>query len=292
MSSITYSIQQVSEMTGLSKQVIRKWEDRYEVIQPERLENGYRVYTDEEVRLIQKVIKLTDQGHSVKKAVQMIKDNVMDSITPVSNNPLTVHFISALEAAGQALDENKLMHLLEQAHHLFGIEVLFHDIINPFLVRVGELWCANAWGEFQEAISSQTIRDFLTNTRRQYLIPDTAPLVIGSCLPNERHEIPIQLLLIQCMLRGYRTLMLGPSPAPTAIQSAIKSTNPAIVLLSGTTHAVWFDEGESLKVLDAFASTVPQTKFYLGGAGVKDLLSKLQLQAIKEAHSLQEVLDQ
>ena len=53
---LTYTIQQVAEMTGLSKQVIRKWEDRYSIIQPERLENGYRIYSSEEVALLKKVV--------------------------------------------------------------------------------------------------------------------------------------------------------------------------------------------------------------------------------------------
>ena len=32
-----FYIQQVAAMTGLSKQVIRKWEERYDLVHPERL---------------------------------------------------------------------------------------------------------------------------------------------------------------------------------------------------------------------------------------------------------------
>ncbi|WP_243387179.1 MerR family DNA-binding transcriptional regulator [Bacillus kexueae] len=39
----TYHIQQVLNLTGLSKQVIRKWEERYQIVQPQRLDNGYRI---------------------------------------------------------------------------------------------------------------------------------------------------------------------------------------------------------------------------------------------------------
>ena len=58
---LTYTIQQVAEMTGLSKQVIRKWEDRYSIIQPERLENGYRIYSREEVALLKKVVQYSNK---------------------------------------------------------------------------------------------------------------------------------------------------------------------------------------------------------------------------------------
>lgn len=289
--NITYSIQQVSNMTGLSKQVIRKWEDRYDVIQPKRLENGYRVYSEEEIAVLKKVIELTEAGHSVKQAANLLKNNIEKLVEQKITNTEFMTFIAELEQAGYELNEQKLIHLLEHAHHLYGIEVLANDIIVPFLEKVGQLWCDQKWGEYQEAVSSQTVRDFLANIRRQYKVEDNAPLVLGSCLPNERHEIPMQLLLIQCMLRGYRTLMLGPAPAPAAIQSAVQLTKPSIVLLSGSTKAIWFDEGLTLKELDRFASTCPQTNFYLGGAGVQDVLKPLQLKTLKEVHHLELILD-
>lgn len=60
-----YTIQQVSNVTGLSKQVIRKWEERYEFIQPERLENGYRVYSEKDVNALLRVKLLSEKGYSV-----------------------------------------------------------------------------------------------------------------------------------------------------------------------------------------------------------------------------------
>ncbi len=77
---LTYSIQQVAEMTGLSKQVIRKWEDRYGIITPQRLDNGYRIYSQEEIALLKKIIKLTEAGHSVKQAATLVQQQPEDTI--------------------------------------------------------------------------------------------------------------------------------------------------------------------------------------------------------------------
>ncbi len=71
-SQIPYTIQQVSELTGLSKQVIRKWEERYGIIQPKRLDNGYRVYSHEEVALLLKMKELTDKGKTIKQAISIM----------------------------------------------------------------------------------------------------------------------------------------------------------------------------------------------------------------------------
>ena len=287
---LTYSIQQVAEMTGLSKQLIRKWEDRYGIITPQRLDNGYRVYSPEEVALLKKIIKLTEAGHSVKQAallVQQEADDQNESSEQPNSQPNP--FLVALEEAGYVTDDKKIMYLLEQAHHLYGLEVTIEQIVIPFLHRIGDLWCEKKWGEYQEAVSSQTVRDFLANLRRHIYIDENAPLVVGSCLPNERHEISMQILLVQCMLRGYRTLMLGPAPAPTAIESTVRLANPAIVLLTASTPAALADNGESLLALDAFAQTMPHTKFFVGGAGIKDVVQHLHLKAIRETHSLHEV---
>ncbi|WP_431028868.1 MerR family transcriptional regulator [Lysinibacillus sp. LZ02] len=286
----TYSIQQVAEMTGLSKQVIRKWEDRYGIITPERLDNGYRIYNEAEVARLQQIIVLTEAGHSVKQAAMLVQQEEEEQVEqPEVPTDQITYFLFALEEAGKLADDQKILHLLEQAHHLFGIEVLLQQIITPFLRRIGELWCEKKWGEYQEAVSSQTIRDFLANLRRRFHVPEHAPLVVGSCLPKERHEIPIHILLIQCMLRGYRTLMLGPAPAPTAIESTVRLTNPSIVLLTASTQAVWEDEGQAIRAIDAFAKTVPHIKFFIGGAGIQNTPPHFQLEAIQEAHSLQDI---
>ena len=61
------SIQQVSLITGLSKAVIRKWEDRYQTVTPKRLDNGHRVYTERDVQILLAVRKLADQGSSIQQ---------------------------------------------------------------------------------------------------------------------------------------------------------------------------------------------------------------------------------
>lgn len=285
MNKKTYSIQQVSDLTELSKQLIRKWEDRYQIIQPERLDNGYRVYTEDEVQILLKLKQSINNGMTIKQAVAHYEAN---KNTPEEN---PVHYFNkALIQAGTEGNEHKIFHLLEQAHHKFGVEKLISDIIVPFLHKIGELWCEKAWGEYQEAISSQTVRDFLSYTRRHFFIREDAPLVLGSCLPGERHEIPIQILLIHCMLRGYRTLMLGPSPAPTAIQSTIALKKPSIVLLTASTDIVFTDFAQSVQTLEKLAQAHQQIAFYIGGAGTEIYYEQFQLSALKFAKSIDDIL--
>lgn len=285
MNNKTYSIQQVSDLTELSKQLIRKWEDRYQIIQPQRLDNGYRFYTEDELQVLLKLKNAINDGMTIKQAVAHYEANK----ETIEENPVNF-FNKMLIQAGTEGNDQQILHLLEQAHHKFGVEKLISDIIVPFLHEVGQLWQEKAWGEYQEAIGSQTVRDYLSHIRRHFFIPDDAPLVLGSCLPGERHEIPIQILLIQCMLRGYRTLMLGPSPAPTAIQSTIALKKPAIVLLTGSTDIAFTEFAQSVQTLEKLAQVHQHIAFYIGGAGTEIHYDQFQLSALKFAKTIDDVL--
>lgn len=286
MSSDTnYSIQQISNLTGLSKQVIRKWEERYKIIKPNRLQNGYRVYTESDLSTLRQIISYTKNGYSVIQACDKILQD--KEINHFHSVPSEINYLELLIEAGQKADDSSISRILSQAHNILGIEKLLDEIIVPFLIEIGELWCSKNWAEHQEAVSSQTIRDYLVSIRRSIYVEEDAPIVVGSCLPFERHENAIQILLIKCMLKGYRTIMLGPAPAPSAIENIVDMVSPVIVLLSGSTDIVFSDGGEAIQTLDNFAQSKPSTKFYAGGHGVKGRLSSLK--AIKEVHHFEEI---
>src|SRR3954465_1534795 len=78
-----FTIQQAADITGLSKQVIRKWEERYGVIQPKRLDNGYRIYSQQDVKMLLKIKSLSEQGHSLKQAALLAKELDEDPEVPI-----------------------------------------------------------------------------------------------------------------------------------------------------------------------------------------------------------------
>jgi len=298
-SGLQYTIQQVSELTGLSKQVIRKWEERYGIIQPERLDNGYRVYSNEEVAKLLRMKELTETGLTIKQAISLLEEEtytnnyipVYDKIEKTNQKQYTDQLIVQLLQEGAKGNDSHILSILKAAHHTIGVNDLIDHCIIPFLKEIGDRWYSGEWSEYQEAISSQTVRDFLANLRHDFHVAENAPIVIGSCLPNERHEIPIQILLIRFMLLGYKTIMLGPSPAPTAIQSTVRLKKPKIVLLSSITTLPFNDNFKMIKELDELASDYPNSKFFLGGYGAIQALKNQPLESIQLVTNLQEIVN-
>ncbi|MED4533167.1 MerR family transcriptional regulator [Metabacillus fastidiosus] len=291
---MTYNITQVANITGLSKQVIRKWEERYEVISPKRLDNGYRVYSEKEVNTLLYMKSLVEKGQTVKQAA--IHTNKQLETEPLEQEENTNlyntpdKYLHSLLSDSTLCNEDSVNRILQQAYHSYGLEAFLNSIIIPFLTEVGQRWSDGRWGEYQEALASLAIRDFLVQMRRNFQFNDNAPLLLGACLPHERHEIPLHIILLQCMLKGWKTVILGPSPAPTAIQSTVQQLKPKKVILSAVTVIPFEENTKLLQELDEFAGKHPSIQFYIGGPGAIQYAEKVTLEFIKVTNSIHDIL--
>ena len=64
------AIKDVAERTGIAAATIRVWEQRYGFPEPERTPAGYRLYSDEDVAALKRVLALRETGLSVPAAVE------------------------------------------------------------------------------------------------------------------------------------------------------------------------------------------------------------------------------
>ncbi|GKV68310.1 hypothetical protein NCCP2716_08080 [Sporosarcina sp. NCCP-2716] len=282
-----FLVSDVARLTGLSRQVIRKWEDRYRIICPERHHNGYRLYTKEDVSTLIQIRKLRDQGLSVKDAVTSYLENRTEAHP--ARKPLNSHVQAMLEK-GASYDEAGVTLLLKQAHHKYGLEEFLTSTVQPLLTEIGDKWSSGEWDESQESITSLVIRDFLMQIRRNFELPADAPRILGCCLPHEAHEIPIQIILLQAMMNGWQTIAAGPSPKLSSIEFLVQRLKPEKVLLSAMT-AIPFDRDPGLfGELEAIAARNPQTAFYLGGQGAADHAVFLEPSHVRIAGRLSDVI--
>ena len=262
-------IKDIARITGLSEQLIRKWEDRYHVVKPERLANGYRVYSQEDAATLLELKKLRDQNVSIKNAVQIIlenkqRENMIERLPQVESSP----YVGQLIEKGAVYDEEGIIYLLKQAHHQYGLESAMQNTVRPFLEEIGVLWETKEWDESQESVSSLAVKDYLTEIDRHFQIKEDAPHVLGLCLPGELHDIPLQLTLLHMKMKGWRTTRIAASPKFTAIEKLVSHLRPEKVVLSASTLIPFQKSKDLLRNLDLIAQKYPDIGFYIGGRGV------------------------
>lgn len=291
-----YYIHQVAEVTGLSKQVIRKWEERYDLVHPERLANGYRIYSEKDVNTLMKVKELSEKGYSIKQAVDFvnkfshseqpieIKHEWMDPFSGLND------YVLQLLEKGVNCEEFEINYILQKAYHHLGLSKFLDEVVIPFLKEVGNKWEKDEWSEYQESVSSMVVRDFLVQIRRNFFTREEAPLVIGACLPYEQHEIPLHILLLQFMMRGWKSILVGTSPAPGSIESIVRKWKPSIVLLSASTTIPFEANPHLLTQLDQFAAENKKIKFYLGGSGALEFTKNHHLHTTLVNNRIEDIL--
>jgi DICT domain-containing protein len=68
------AIRDVAEQTGLTAGTIRIWEQRYGFPDPARTPSGYRIYTDEDVATLKRVVAFRRRGLSVPAALERARE--------------------------------------------------------------------------------------------------------------------------------------------------------------------------------------------------------------------------
>ena len=283
-----FLVKEVSQLTGLSRQVIRKWEDRYNIVNPKRHENGYRLYTKKDVSTLLAVCEIREEGHSIKEAIRLYNERQVANTIP--KEPLN-EYVQALLEKGSHYDEAGIIQILKQAHHRYGLELFLSTTIQPIMMEIGDRWSHGKWDESQETITSLVIRDFLVQIRRNFELPQDAPKILGCCLPGETHEIPLHILLLQAMMSGWQTIAAGPSPKLSSIEYLVQRLKPDKLLLSATTSIPFKTHPDLYKELEAIAERNPEVEFYLGGQGAMDHEIFLEVDKIRIANSLKDVLE-
>lgn len=278
-----YTIKQVANLTDLTKEVIRKWEQRYDLVKPTRMANGYRLFSDWDVHVLKRMKHLVEEGYSAKNAAFLVKEEgeKEQNITVIHTSNEGTEYVNELLEAGKRGDEATIERVLQQVFHVYSLAFLIEKVIVPFLQQIGECCQKGEWREYQEHVASLVVRDFLIQIRRNDRAGDGAPLVLGACLPGERHEIPVHLALLGAMVYGWRTMFLGTSPAPGAIEAAVETFQPSAVLLSSTT-TLPLEDRTNIKKIDRFAARYPHINFYIGGQGVHLIEPPLECKAIKQ----------
>ena len=79
-----YQIKTVSRLTGIPKNTLIAWERRYDLVAPIRLKNGYRIYSSQDLLIINRVKSLLEQGFKISEAALLVQNEDMEKSDALS----------------------------------------------------------------------------------------------------------------------------------------------------------------------------------------------------------------
>lgn len=215
-----HTIQSVSERTGLTPDVIRIWERRYQVVSPHRTAANQRLYSEADVERLSLLKLITDSGRRIS-AIANLSNQELHAILESqpaaiaatqrlhSDNPgrMTTDAIDAI----LQLDPLALEAVLERAMVAMGSVGFLMQFASPLLQTVGHLWRSGAVRTSQEHFASAHLRSFLGRYILDANTDPNGPRIVVATLPGQAHELGATMASVIAAQGGWNVIYLGPN---------------------------------------------------------------------------------
>ena len=230
-----YPIRTVSSLTGVNSITLRAWERRYGLIKPIRTPKGHRLYTQNDIDLIQQVLELLDKGISIGQVKDYLdgkgaqnKSKTEEGVDPWSN------YQRRMLNAIVRFDTNSLDQTYNDALSLYPIDLVTKHLIIPLLRELGERWAQKEGSIAEEHFFGAYLRNKLGARFHHHASSQVGPLLVAACLPGEQHEVGLMLFCLTALNQGYRLVYLGADTPFSELVVPVERSDANAILLSGS----------------------------------------------------------
>jgi DNA-binding transcriptional MerR regulator len=207
------NIAALTRRTGVPSDTIRKWEQRYGVLSPQRTAGGQRRYSELDVARVEWLKERIHEGYRIGEAAALLGHSGQ-----VARNVDELR--TGIVAATVASDVHALGLLVDQALALSTLDESFTHVLAPALVEVGEGWASGSVSVAQEHLASSTVRAALLKLLSDQRA-DVRGTAVLACAPGERHEIGLLMLAVKMRCDGWDVAYLGAdTPCAAALELA------------------------------------------------------------------------
>jgi DNA-binding transcriptional MerR regulator len=258
-------IGELSKRLGISPQLLRAWERRYGLLQPDRTHGGLRLYSHRDEQRIKRMLAHLERGLPASEAARLAVRVERGASDPDANG--TSQHIQALEQAVAALDEPKLQGALDRLFESVALAPALAEVIMPFLRKIGERWAQGEITIAEEHFASNLIGGRLRELARGWG-GGVGPRALLACQPGERHELGLLCFGLALRERGWRIAYLGADTPVRDVGEATDRLAPAIVVLCAVSRERFAKAGSELLALGKRARVA------IGGAGATEPLAR------------------
>ena len=241
----------VARRTGLKPDLIRAWERRYGAVEPGRSETRRRFYSDADIERLLLLRRVVNTGRGISQVAGLsnaeLEALIQAEPTPARLYAHPVHppsngdpdevaegFLNRCLAAAQRLDVREMELELDRASVLFSRTHLIERLLVPLMRRIGDLWHQGTLRPIHEHMASSVVRSFLGGMQGAYHPEISAPHLVVTTPPRQRHELGALLAAATAAGEGWQVTYLGPDLPPEEIAAAALQKGARALALSIT----------------------------------------------------------
>ena len=268
-----YTIKEAAARTGLGAPLIRAWERRYGVVKPTRTPAGYRLYDEQNIRILRTMRRLVDSGWTASEAARAIvvgevtveapaveptPGHGMAVSTAARREELIRRFVDAAESSS-AIDTEAA---LDEMFASGSFEAIVDGLVLPAAVALGDSWANGRLSVAGEHAASSAIARRLAVVFQAGGVPNRTSAIVG-LPPGARHELGALAFAAALRRRGVGVLYLGADVTVDAWIDVVRNTRARAAVVGVVTSA---DRESAAAVIEGLRATaVPIVA--VGGAG-------------------------
>jgi methanogenic corrinoid protein MtbC1 len=260
----------VEQNTGISKDLLRKWESRYGFPVPQRRQDGDRYYPREQVERLRTIKRLLDAGYRAHRVVPADSGELRrlaDGLGRPASQFLDPAFVECLLDALASFDVLAVERLLKSAYIKNGVQRFVLDILAPMNVVVGDAWASGRLQIHHERAYTETVvrlmHTIISGLEGQ---ADGRLRILLATPSGELHTLGLLMAQAMFMLEGAQVVMLG-QQVPFSDLVAAASRYRADVLGLSFSHAYSLRIGRLL-LEDLRSELDPAIQIIAGGSAV------------------------
>jgi MerR family transcriptional regulator, light-induced transcriptional regulator len=240
-------IGELSRRTGVSPELLRAWERRYGLLEPERTEGGLRLYSAEDERRVRDMQARIDGGLSAAEAARAAA--VADDAQRDGGQTDTLELArERLSSALDAMDAEAAHAALDAVLSAFMVETVLSGVVLPYLRDLGQRWEQGEISVAQEHFASNLIRGRLLSLARGWERGAGRKAVLA-CAIGEQHDLALIAFGLALRNRGWRIVFLGADSPAASVADAANRLRPDLVVLTAVSPRAFRREASELSSL-------------------------------------------
>lgn len=285
-----YTVRAAARATGVTEGRLRTWERRYGIPKPGRSDTGRRLYDDDDLAMIRRMVALTDAGLSAAEAAEAVLAEAATGVIPSTDvQPQPEHTpdpaVEELVAAARDFDEPRITRLITESVDEYGWPEVLDAVLFPALRATGDQWERGDITLAHEHFLSELVRRRLAVQIASSSSHDAGPTVVLACPPTERHDLGLMGMWLCLRMLGAKVLYLGSDVPAVALLGTIEETGASAVVLSAVASS---SRPDLVIVARSVATSRQAPKLYVGGSAVHAAEGRAELMGVRLPPSIVE----
>ncbi|PTQ87900.1 MerR family transcriptional regulator [Agitococcus lubricus] len=262
-------INAVERETGISKELLRMWERRYDFPKPQRDEQGDRVYPAEQINKLRLIRRLLDAGFRPGKIINMEMPALEELLSSSAGNPspsLPNNLATDLLTVLKSREPHKIRQYLNHQLIRMGLQSFILDLMQHANTIVGDAWISGKIEIHEEHLYTEEVQNLIRQCIGNLQPATASPRIMLTTAPEELHTLGT--LMVEALLRldNVDAVSFGAQLPIREIVQGVQKSKMDIVILS---FSGAYPTNRAIDFLEELRFRLPMSvNIWAGGAGV------------------------